>query len=261
MLSDILIIAGAYLWGGIPSAYLAARYSRGIDIRDYGSGNVGASNIMAHLGKRKGLLLGAFDSVVKGTLPVLLVRLLEDSLGVQVGVGLAVIAGHNWSPYIRFTGGRGVATAIGVIVGFFMWQVVLILALVLGLTQALGLMGKRVGPDGKAYLRLFGLMGRLIFHDLGLWTLVAIVLLPVLALVFDEPPEIVYMTLGIGGLLILKRLTANWERPSPDYPLAAVLGLRVLWDRDVPRRMTWVGRSPSSNQGGSSADVGGELLP
>ena len=236
MLIDVLIILGAYLWGSIPSAYLAARHSLGIDIRDYGSGNVGASNVMAHLGKRKGLLLGFFDSIVKGTVPVVLVRLFEDSLGIQVGVGLAVIAGHNWSPYIRFTGGRGVATAIGVILGFFMWQEVLILTLVLGL------------------------LGKLIFDELGFWTLVALVILPILAFAFNEPVQIVYMSLGIGGLLMLKRLTANWERPSPDHHPVAVMGFRALWDRDVPGRVKWMARNPLSDQGGSTTDVGDELL-
>ena len=91
-----LFIIGAYLWGSIPSAYLAARYLRGIDIREYGSGNVGAANIFSNIGKRIGWVLGTFDSMGKGALPVFLAGYAFDqSLAVQVGVGLAAIAGHN----------------------------------------------------------------------------------------------------------------------------------------------------------------------
>ena len=115
MLEAALLILGAYLWGSVPSTYVAARYLRGIDIREFGSGNVGSANFMAHVGRRTGFLLGTSDCLVKGTLPVVVAKLLDQSLGVQAGVGLAAIAGHNWSPYIRFTGGRGVATAIGVV--------------------------------------------------------------------------------------------------------------------------------------------------
>ena len=140
----VLAIAAAYLWGAIPSSYIVVRRLKGIDIRDYGSGNVGASNVMTHLGMKAGFLLGTFDCVAKGTLPVVIVRLLDQGLALQVGVGLAAIAGHNWSPFIRFAGGRGVATAIGVVFGFFMWQEILILGAVLGI------------------------IGRLIFRDTGL---------------------------------------------------------------------------------------------
>ena len=99
----VLLIIGAYLAGGVPSGYILARSLRGIDIREYGSGNVGASNVTAVIGARAGVLLGAYDCLVKGTLPVLIARALDQSAGVQVAVGLASVAGHAWSPYIRFT--------------------------------------------------------------------------------------------------------------------------------------------------------------
>ena len=237
MLTDIFTVLGAYLWGAIPSAYLAGRYLEGVDIRRYGSGNVGASNLMKLSGRWKGFSLGVFDSIGKGTLPVFLVGVLNDSLLVQVSVGLAVIAAHNWSPYIGLTGGRGVATAIGVVLGFLMWKEFLILTVVMGL------------------------FGRLLFDELGFWTLVAMIALPILAFLFNQPTPVVYMSLAIAGLLMLKRLTANWERLAPDYPLGVVLACRIVWDRDVPKRVQWVGRRPSSMQGGSSTDVGDELLP
>ena len=224
MLISILFVAGAYLLGGVPSAYLVGRYRKGIDIRDYGSGNVGATNLMTQVGKWTGFFLGAFDCLVKGTLPILLAKLLDQSLSVQVAVGLAAIAGHNWSPYIRLTGGRGVATAVGVVLGLLMWPEFLILTIVMGL------------------------MGRVIFRDTGFWTFISMIILPVLAHVFDRPPEVLWATLVIGLLLTLKRLTANWERPSNEFPLLQVMACRVLWDRDVPKQIQWTERHPPQEQ-------------
>ena len=223
MATTALIILAAYLWGGIPSSYLVARYLKGIDIREYGSGNVGASNVSEHIGIRIGFLLGTFDCLGKGALPVVVLWLMDQSMAVRVAAGLAAVTGHNWSPYIRFTGGRGVATAIGVILGFLMWKEFLVGAAILGI------------------------IGRLLTKDLGFWTFVAMLALPVLAYVFEEPPErvyMVYMGIGIALILILKRLTSNWERPRGDYPLLHVLAFRLLWDRDVPRKKEWTGRRP-----------------
>ena len=227
MLDAAPLILGAYLWGGVPSAYLVGRYVKGIDIRSYGSGNVGASNVMVHVGKWTGLLLGAFDTVGKGTLPVVLANLAGQSQGVQVTVGLAAIAGHNWSPYLRFTGGRGVAAVIGVMLGLLMWKEML------------------------AGVVIVGIVGRILTRETAFWTFIAVITLPALAYVFGRPAEIVYMSGGIALLLVLKRLAANWEDPRrEDYSLPRVLAYRVLWDRDVPRSVKWTARNPSSEEEG-----------
>lgn len=224
---SVIYFVLAYLWGAIPTAYLAARYLKGVDIRRYGSGNVGSANAMAHLGRRIGFCLGVFDCLGKGTLPVVAARLMDQGLAVQVGVGLAAIAGHNWSPYIGFTGGRGVATAIGVVFSFFgmgMWREFLILGLVMGL------------------------IGRLLLKDTGFWTFLSMLALPALAFLFDRPPELLYMSVAIGVFLVMKRLTANWERPDSRYPFAQVLLFRLLWDRDVPRKEEWTERRPQPTE-------------
>lgn len=225
---DILIaapfIVGAYLWGGVPSSYLVGRYLKGIDIRSYGTGNVGASNIMNHVGRRTGFLVGTFDCLAKGALPVVLAKAFDAGDSVQAGVGLVAILGHSWSPYLRFTGGRGVATAIGVLFGSLMWPEFLILTVVMG-----------------------GI-GWLVFRETGLWTFIALLALPALAFAFDRSPEILAMTLGISILLLAKRLTANWERPVSGYPLIQVLAYRALWDRDVPRNVQWTGRRPTDEE-------------
>ena len=222
MPESVLLILSAYLVGAIPSAYLIARYLKGIDIRRYGSGNAGATNVMVHVGAVTGFTLGTFDCLVKGTLPVVVGRLLDVPLGVQVSAGLVAVVAHNWSPFMRLTGGRGVATAIGLVVGFLLWQEILVLTVVMGV------------------------IGRLVYRDTGLWTFVAMIALPVLTFVFDRPVEIVAMSVSIAIILMAKRLTANWERPADEKSLVSVLRRRLLWDRDVPRKAPWVERSPSS---------------
>ena len=227
--TDGVLIVAAYLLGGIPTAYLVARFAAGIDIRSYGSGNVGASNALAHLGAKAGVAIGLFDLIGKGILPVLLARTLDAGLGVQVAIGLAAVAGHNWSPYIRFTGGRGVGTAGGVMLGFALWYEALIATI------------------------LIAGIGRFVLKDTGLLTLVALIVLPITAIAVsvmglaDRPLEVVLMCTLIGVLLVAKRLTANWERLSGGQPLLQTLICRILWDRDVPKREGWTDRTPTAD--------------
>lgn len=221
-LTGIGFILAAYLWGGIPTSYLVARYKLGIDIRNYGSGNVGASNALSQIGKVTGILIGTFDCVSKGILPVLLARWLDQSLAIQVAIGLAAIAGHNWSPYLKLTGGRGVATAIGLLVVFGLWPEYLILGVVVGI------------------------VGRLLFRDSGFWTFVSLLALPVMAYLFHRPAEIIAMTLAIGALLLAKRLMANGEPPDPGIGRFHVYLYRILWDRDTATKDEWTNRMPDS---------------
>ena len=227
--TDGVLIVAAYLLGGIPTAYLVARFAAGIDIRSYGSGNVGASNALAHLGAKAGVAIGLFDLIGKGILPVLLARTLDAGLGVQVVVGLAAVAGHNWSPYIRFTGGRGVGTAGGVMLGFALWYEALIATI------------------------LIAGIGRFVLKDTGLLTLVALIALPITAIAVGaiglagRPTEVVFMCTLIGVLLVAKRLTANWERLPGEQPVLQTLICRILWDRDVSKREGWTDRTPTAD--------------
>ncbi len=104
----------AYLIGTIPTAYLAVRWRQGQDIRRLGDGNSGAANAGVILGTRFGLVIGALD-IGKGLAAVLLAALLSDSPTLQMIAGFLVIAGHNWPVYLQGRGGRGAATAVGVL--------------------------------------------------------------------------------------------------------------------------------------------------
>jgi glycerol-3-phosphate acyltransferase PlsY len=105
-----------YVLGAIPVGLIIGRVTRGIDIREYGSHRTGATNALRTLGRRAAALVFVLD-VTKGVAAVLLARVLfaDDSLveWAAAAAGLAAVIGHNWSVFIRFTGGRGVATSTG----------------------------------------------------------------------------------------------------------------------------------------------------
>ena len=110
----LLVFLAAYLIGGIPTAYLAGRILMGRDIRDLGDRNVGAANVFRNVGPRAGLAVGAFD-IAKGGFVVVLARLALDSDAAGMVSGVLVVAGHNWPVFLRLRGGRGAATAVGVL--------------------------------------------------------------------------------------------------------------------------------------------------
>jgi len=109
----------AYAVGSVPSAFLAAKFTLGIDIRQQGSGNVGATNVARVLGAKWGILVLLLDCL-KGLLPVLLLPPLllageSPEIGqMQVASGLAAVLGHIFPCWLGFRGGKGVATALGV---------------------------------------------------------------------------------------------------------------------------------------------------
>lgn len=109
-----LWLVASYLVGATPTAYLAGRLARGIDLRDHGSKNLGATNVYRVLGWRWAIPVALVD-IAKGTIPV---ALFGSWAGVgpwlAVAFGCAAVLGHVFSPYMRFKGGKGVATALGV---------------------------------------------------------------------------------------------------------------------------------------------------
>lgn len=226
MLPITLAFLAGYLWGGIPTAYLWGRFRGGIDIRQYGSGSMGASNVIAHVGRRSGLILGLVDGFVKGTAPVVVASLLGYSEWVQAAAGLGAVVGHNWSPYMRLTGGRGIATTAGVLIGFGMWPELLV--------------GLFVG----------GVWGALMRKNSAVWVLVAMAMNLPLAYVLNEigflDRATVHMTVlwSVLALMVLKRLAANWQAPLEGKPVVRVLRYRLLFDRDIADRDEWVSRRP-----------------
>jgi glycerol-3-phosphate acyltransferase PlsY len=114
MALNISLLVAAYLIGGLPSGYIIARFAGHIDIRQKGSGNIGTTNVYRALGFRWALVTFLADAL-KGFVPVILVSILSGSDWWNAGAGLLAVLGHLFSPYLRFRGGKGVATAFGAI--------------------------------------------------------------------------------------------------------------------------------------------------
>ena len=114
----ILSVVISYLIGAIPTGYLFGKYLKGIDIRQHGSGNVGATNAFRVLGKGACAAVLILD-ILKGVLPATIVA---DALGMnsilgRVFLGIVVVCGHNWTVFLNFKGGKGIATSLGVLIG------------------------------------------------------------------------------------------------------------------------------------------------
>lgn len=124
MILAILGIITAYLIGSIPTSYLIGKI-KGVDVRRHGSGNVGATNVLRVMGKLPALITLIID-IGKGAVAVTLIAVLFYQKNATISfsvlralLGLAVIIGHNWTVFLNFKGGKGVATSIGVFMVIF----------------------------------------------------------------------------------------------------------------------------------------------
>ena len=123
MIRFLLLIPAAYLVGSIPFGVLIAR-AHGKDLRAIGSGNIGATNVARALGKKWAYLCFALDCM-KGLVPMLIAGCLVSSppaiaaLSLWLAVGCAAVAGHIFPVYLKFKGGKGVATALGIVLGLY----------------------------------------------------------------------------------------------------------------------------------------------
>jgi len=122
MVTNLAAVVGCFLVGGIPVGLLIARACGIDDIRKYGSGNIGASNVLRTVGARPALVVWLVD-IAKGALPTLVAATLLQLGGWwYASAAFATILGHCFSPYLRFAGGRGVATSLGVLLALD-WRV------------------------------------------------------------------------------------------------------------------------------------------
>jgi glycerol-3-phosphate acyltransferase PlsY len=108
-----IVVVVSYLIGGIPTGYLMVRAVKGVDIREHGSGMIGATNVLRVLGTRW-FVLTMFLDALKGYVPTMAAWYLFHTHDMQVAAGIAAVLGHDFPVYIGFRGGRGVATSFGV---------------------------------------------------------------------------------------------------------------------------------------------------
>ena len=211
----------AYLVGSVPTAYIIGRLVKGIDIRQYGSGNVGGTNVFYSVGRVWVVPLGLFEILIKGASPIwigIYILDMERSSPALIGAPLLAIAGHNWSPLLKFTGGRGMVVAIGALFALAYRELILFVAVALA--------------------------GWALFRSSGVWAYIALLLLPVWSILFREPLAVTWLCLGILALVTTKRLTSNWSPLPEGIPKRVVFFNRLLKDRDVSRREEWLSRSP-----------------
>ena len=230
MTAWILLIIIGYLFGSVPASYLAAR-SRGIDLRKHGTHQIGGGNLWRTTSRTLGLTIGIFD-MLKGVLMVWLAQLQGLDAGQQIIVGLAVIVGHNWPVFLRFHGGRGISTLLGIAIILPLvnmdtvsyWPSVIAVSIVVIFTVTL--------------------------HSSPLPVLVASASLPLTQWLFGSSVAVVMAFLAIWLVVIIKRLTAQPPGEKINVTTGRLLLNRFLFDRDISDRKAWVGRKHKSAEAG-----------
>jgi glycerol-3-phosphate acyltransferase PlsY len=167
VLKFIGIIVLGYLIGAIPFGVIIGKLARGIDVREYGSGSMGATNVLRVIGVRAGIIGFAAD-LAKGAAAVALGWLIFASPPAmtawgQVGGGCAAVIGHCWPVYVKFQGGRGVTTGLGALLTMF-WPAGLtclaIFAIVTGLSRYVSLGSMLAALGAIVVITIFALLGQ-----------------------------------------------------------------------------------------------------
>ncbi|MYC28578.1 MAG: hypothetical protein F4X65_00595 [Chloroflexi bacterium] len=241
----------SYLAGAVPTPYLIAKLTRGIDLREYGSGNVGGSNVVRQLGKVWIVPLTLVELLLKGFSPFVLGLLVFgpprelplSSLCLFLASPLLALIGNNWSPFLRFQGGRGLMVICGI---------------VFSLAPALFAVGMSV------YL-----LGWRVSRSSAVWALIATASLPVLALwpggylvtswiaiwalmggeaLQSAPSGYAAVISCYCGLILVMVLVKRGLSNSPAFPEGLskkkVIFNRLVRDRDVDERAEWISRIP-----------------
>ena len=199
-------------------SYLVVKWRYGADIRQYGSGSVGASNVIQSFSKRSGVLIAIFD-ICKGALLAFIARLLGMDIVQQAAIGMAVIIGHNWPVFLRFNAGRGMATTVG-----------LVLYLV------------PLAIPSFIFLALF----ILIVGSSPVPALIALASIPLTSWGLHEPAALTLELTAIFLLMIIRRLTAPKSARSKMVGTRELLLNRFLFDRDIRDAKAWVTYKPET---------------
>ena len=221
----MIFILIAYFWGGIPTAYILGKRMFGLNILHVGSGNSGATNLMFQTNFFVGILGGAIDVFIKGVFPVLFIKYLvpgNDLLHYMFGIFLLI--GHNWSPYIKFRGGRGIAIFMGILFALGWMEAVLVLIFIQGLN----------------YLVSFTINKN--YFEPSFWIIIWFGYLFFTLFFYNYEIDVKFF-ISISVLVILiKRITANFEPLPKNITFYRSLIFRLFLDRDILKKNLWVGR-------------------
>ena len=130
MTDYLILIPLGYLLGAVPVGLIAGKVFGRVDVREYGSGKMGMTNVMRTVGVPVAVFVLLLD-MGKGVVAVVLARIISDSAGVESAVALAALFGHNWPVFIGFRGGRGTATGWGTLL--ILWPVAGLVSTLVGL--------------------------------------------------------------------------------------------------------------------------------
>ncbi len=173
---DIIIVLIAYLIGGIPFSYIVSRWGAGVDIRERGEGNVGARNVYHVTGRVWGTLAAILD-LGKGVAVYFLASRLTSSTIAFLACGVAVGLGHNFSPFLRFRGGKGLSVTFGFLVSYLPWSTLAGMVTIIAAYLITGDINKAlvVGiPIVVLLPPLFGVPWWTVLYVIGLFLLLAV---------------------------------------------------------------------------------------
>lgn len=217
MIESVLLILLGYLLGSIPASYLAGRWSKGLDLRRYGSGTVSGSMVYEHVARWMVVPVGLFD-IAKAAFPTWLGWEFLWDARVAAAAGLAAAVGHNWPVYLRFTGGRGLSCFLGI------WLILY--------------------KPGIPWMLGFLLVGWLL-GDSAPWALASLATMPLLSLFTGGVDLVTPVAAAMLLLTLAKRLEANRRPLPPRGPeRRKVILYRLLFDRDIAGHKEWIRRTP-----------------
>jgi glycerol-3-phosphate acyltransferase PlsY len=174
----IIALILSYLLGSISFSYLAGKFLKGIDIRQHGSGNAGATNTLRVLGKGPGFAVFLLD-IFKGVLAVWIAAWMEpDSIKIEIICGVAVVIGHNWPIFFNFKGGKGIATTIGVMLTLSFLPVI--------------------------YAGVIAILVIVITRYVSLGSLLFAAILPIFIWLLNEPNEILWISLVVAVFAFIR---------------------------------------------------------
>jgi glycerol-3-phosphate acyltransferase PlsY len=176
LLKTIVYIIVSYLVGSISIAYYMCRKFYSIDIRQYGSGNPGSTNVLRVLGTKPALIVFLAD-LLKGFITVSIGRLIGGE-NLALLAAIAVVVGHDWSIFLNFKGGKGIATSLGVVIGIF--------------------------PKVAPILAIFGISVIFISRYVSLGSISTATLLPILLLIFRYPAKHIIVGLILGAIAVYR---------------------------------------------------------